>query len=56
MDSLTTKDMADVRGPNPAAIKVEGVSPPVSTAKCVSEVYQADYKQCTNTHNHTAGR
>lgn len=56
MDSLATEPIADVRGLSTAAIKVESASPPVSTAECVSEVFQADHKQSTNTHSHTAGR
>lgn len=56
MDSLTTEAIANIGGLNTAAIKVEGVSPLVSTTECVSEVYQADDEQCTNTHSHAAGR
>ncbi|XP_027006400.2 zinc finger protein 583-like isoform X1 [Tachysurus fulvidraco] len=55
MDSLTTEAIADIQGLNTMSVKVEGMSPPVSTAKCVSEVYQSDRKQCTNTHSHSAG-
>ncbi|XP_060762241.1 hypermethylated in cancer 2 protein-like [Neoarius graeffei] len=55
MDSLATEAGADVRGLNTAAIKVESASPPVSTAQCVSEVFQADHEQCTNTHSRTVG-
>lgn len=55
IDSLTTEGIADIRGLNTAAVKVEGTSPPVSTANCVSEVYQSDHVQCTNTHSHSTG-
>ncbi|XP_026780832.2 zinc finger protein 90 [Pangasianodon hypophthalmus] len=55
MDSLTTEAVADIRGLNTMAVKLEGASPPVSTSECVSEVFQADQKQSTNTHSHTAG-
>lgn len=53
---LTTATIADIRGLHTATIKVEGVSPPVSTAECVSEVFRADRKQYTNTHSQTAIR
>ncbi|KAF4076477.1 hypothetical protein AMELA_G00215610 [Ameiurus melas] len=55
MDSLTTEALANIGGLNSAAIKVEGASPLVSAAECVSEIYRADHEQCTNTHSHAAG-
>ncbi|KAI5616510.1 gastrula zinc finger protein XlCGF7.1-like [Silurus asotus] len=55
MESLTTAALSDIRELGTAAVKVEGASPPVSTVRCISEVFQANQKQCTNTHSHTTG-
>lgn len=56
MDSLTTEGLANIRGLNTAPIKVEGTSPPVSTAESVSAVFHGDNTQSTNTYSHAAGK
>ncbi|XP_053342634.1 zinc finger protein 572-like [Clarias gariepinus] len=55
IDSLTTDAPVNIKGLNTAAIKVEGASTPESTAECVTEIFQAEHKQCTNAHSQTAG-